>query len=49
MKPTSLNWIVGALLAATAAVASAGPVDAGGEMEECNLVQAQTGQCSHTT
>ena len=27
MKPTSLNWIVGALLAATAAVASAGPLD----------------------
>jgi hypothetical protein len=27
MKPTSLNWIVGVLLAATAAVASAGPLD----------------------
>ena len=27
MKPTSLNWIVGALLAATTAVASAGPLD----------------------
>ena len=27
MKPTSLNWIVGALLAASAAVASAGPLD----------------------
>ena len=27
MKPTALNWIVGALLAATAAVASAGPLD----------------------
>jgi len=27
MKPTSLNWIVGALLAATAAVANAGPLD----------------------
>ena len=27
MKSTSLNWIVGALLAATAAVASAGPLD----------------------
>ena len=27
MKPTSLNWIVGALLAAMAAVASAGPLD----------------------
>jgi hypothetical protein len=27
MKPNSLNWIVGALLAATAAVASAGPLD----------------------
>ena len=27
MKPTSLNWIVGTLLAATAAVASAGPLD----------------------
>ena len=27
MKTTSLNWIVGALLAATAAVAAAGPLD----------------------
>jgi len=27
MKPTSLNWIVGALLAVTAAVAGAGPLD----------------------
>jgi hypothetical protein len=27
MKPASWNWIVGALLAATAAVASAGPLD----------------------
>ncbi len=27
MKPTSLNWVVGVLLAATAAVASAGPLD----------------------
>jgi len=27
MKRTPLNWIVGALLAATAAVASAGPLD----------------------
>ena len=27
MKSTSLNWIVGALLAASAAVASAGPLD----------------------
>ena len=27
MKPTSLNWIAGVLLAATAAVASAGPLD----------------------
>ena len=27
MKPTSLNWIVGVLLAATAAVVSAGPLD----------------------
>ena len=27
MNPKSLNWIVGALLAATAAVASAGPLD----------------------
>ena len=27
MKPTSLNWIVGVLLAATTAVVSAGPLD----------------------
>ena len=27
MKPTSLKWIVGVLLAATAVVASAGPLD----------------------
>ena len=27
MKPTSLNWIVGVLLAATTAVANAGPLD----------------------
>ena len=27
MKPASLKWIVGALLAVTAAVASAGPLD----------------------
>jgi hypothetical protein len=27
MKPTSLNWIVGVLLAATTAVAGAGPLD----------------------
>jgi hypothetical protein len=27
MKPTSMNWTVGALLAAMAAVASAGPLD----------------------
>lgn len=27
MNPTPLNWIVGALLAATAAVASAGPLE----------------------
>ena len=27
MKPATLNWILGALLAATAAAASAGPLD----------------------
>ena len=27
MKPTSLNWIVGVLLAATSTVVSAGPLD----------------------